>query len=132
MFKKWPHAALIFGTLLVCLTTGCVTTTPVITNLTPLQQPRSETGMYTVEMSFISRQQSLRWDSIKPHVVIGTEFYPMTRTPIMRNRWEALIPVPAHANSVTYRYKVDFKSNEFGYRGEDSAFSREYKLTIID
>ncbi len=114
--------------LLPLLLAGCSS----ITNLTPLQQTRNATGLYPVEVAFASRQQSLRWETIQPYVVVGTEMYPMRPTALMRNRWETLVPVPAGKNSVEYHFKFDYEYNDMGPRGRDSKMSGIYKLTILE
>jgi len=114
--------------LLPLLFTGCTS----ITNLTPLQQTRNANGLYPVEVKLASRQQSLRWESIQPYVVVGTESYPMRPTALMRNRWETLLPVPAGKNNIDYRFKFDYQYNAMGPRRQDSKMSGEYKLTILD
>ena len=108
---------------------GCAAT---FTNLTPLQQVRNDTNLYPVEVAFNSRQQTLRWESIKPQIVVGTEFYPMHPTPLMTNRWEGLIPVPADTRAVRYRYKFDYLDNAFGGVKPDSAASQQFTLRILD
>jgi hypothetical protein len=113
--------------LLPLLLAGCATT---FTNLTPLEQPRNPNHLYPVEVAFYSRQQSLRWETIKPQVVVGTEFYSMRPTPLMKNRWEALIPVPAGKDLVHYQYKLDFKYNAVGKPKANSASSPVYTLRI--
>ena len=111
------------------LLTGCATT---FTNLTPQQQSRNANNLYPVEVAFNSRQTSLRWETIQPFVNVGTEFYPMRPTLLMSNRWEGLVPVPAGANKVEYRYKFDFKYNVFGKPPQnDSALSPTYTLRIL-
>jgi hypothetical protein len=106
---------------------GCATT---FTNLTPLQQPRNANNLYAVEVAFNSRQQTLRWETIQPQVVVGKDFYPMHPTPLMKNRWEALIPVPAGAGLVHYQYKFEFEYNALGKPKADSANSPTYTLKI--
>jgi hypothetical protein len=110
------------------LLAGCTST---FTNLTPLQQPRNANNLYPVEVSFHSRQQSLRWDSIQAQVVVGSEFYPMRPTPLMKNRWEAFIPVPPDSGIVHYNYKFDFDYNALGPKKADSASSPQYTLRIV-
>lgn len=120
----------IFGLLLLpLLFSGCTAT---LTNLTPLQQPRSTNNLYNVEVAVASRQQTMRWQSVRPTVVVGERSYPMTPTPILTNRWEALIPVSPDKNSVNYHYKFDFDYNAFGKPRSDSAKSQDYTLHIID
>jgi hypothetical protein len=107
---------------------GCTS----ITNLTPLQQTRNATGLYPVEVKLASRQQSLRWETVQPYVVVGTEFYPMRPTMLMQNRWETLLPVPAEKRFVDYHFKFDYQYNSMGPPGHDSKMSPEFRLTIVD
>ena len=115
--------------LLLLLINGCATN---LTNLTAQHQERNPNNLYPVEVALVSRQQTLRWDSIRPQILVGTEFYPMRPTQLMTNRWEGLVPVPAGTNIVHYRYKFDFNYNAMGNPKADSALSREYTLRIID
>jgi hypothetical protein len=115
--------------LLLPLLAGCAAT---FTNLTPKQQVRNADNQYMVEVALNSRQQTLRWDSIRPHIMVGTEYYPMRQTLLMKNRWEGLVPVRPGTNVVHYRYKFDFDYNAFGSPKTDSALSEEYTLRIID
>jgi hypothetical protein len=111
------------------LLAGC---TSVFTNLTPQTQVRNTNNLYTVECAMASRQQTLRWDSIKPQILVGTETYPMRRTLLMTNRWEGLIPVNPGTNITHYRYKFDFQYNAMGGSRPDSALSSEYTLRVLD
>ena len=111
------------------LLAGCATQ---LTNLTPQQQVRNANNLYPVEVSFNSRQQTIRWQSIQPKIVVGTEFYDMRRTPIMTNRWEGLIPAPQGTSLIHYRYRFEFQYNKMGRAGNDTALSREYTLRILD
>src|SRR5207244_199882 len=97
--------------LLMFLVAGCATN---FTNLTPQQQERNANNLYPVEVALDSRQQTLRWDSIHPQIVVGTEFYSMRPTKMMANRWEGLLPVPAGTNLIHYRYNFDFSYNAMG------------------
>jgi len=111
------------------LLAGCATQ---LTNLTPQQQVRTTNNLYTVEVAFDSRQETIRWDSIQPKIVVGSQFYDMHPTPFMSNRWEGVIPVRPDTSTVNYRYKLDFKYNRMGQPGNDSAISKEYTLRIIE
>ena len=111
------------------LLAGCASS---FTNLTPQHQVRNASNLYPVEVAFTSRQQALRWQSIKPQIVSGSEFYTMRPTLMMTNRWEGLVPVPPGTRSVHYRYKFDFEFNAFGKPKTDSALSPEYTLRILD
>ena len=111
------------------LLSGCQAT---FTNLSPRQQPRSTNNLYTVEVALATRQQTLRWDSIKPQVMIGNNFYPMRPTSLMTNRFEGLIPVGPGTNLIHYRYKFDYRYNAMGPAGSDSAISPDFTLQIVD
>jgi len=111
------------------LLAGCATQ---LTNLTPQQQVRNANNLYPVEVAFESRQQTVRWQSIQPRIVVGTEFFDMRPTPFMTNRWEGLIQVPPGTSLIHYHYKFDFRYNRMGKPGNDSAVSREYTLRITD
>lgn len=114
--------------LLALLLTGCNAT---FTNLTPTRQVRNETGLYPVEVAFNTRQSTIRWDTIDPKIMVGTNDLPMRPTPLMKNRWEGLVPVPPGTNIVYYRYRFDFQYNDFGGPKWDSALSPEYRLHIL-
>jgi hypothetical protein len=116
--------------LLPCLLVGCATST--ITNLTASRLPRKENGQYTFGVEWNSRQQSLVRDSIKPFVVIGLDQYPMQRTPMLTNRWETLVPVPADKTIITYRYKFDYEFRGFPTHELNSKLSKYYQLFILD
>jgi hypothetical protein len=111
------------------LLAGCATT---FTNLTPQQQLRNPDNLYQVEFALASRQQSLRWDSIQPQILVGSETYAMRPTPLMTNRWEGLVPVAQGRNIVQYRYKVDYDYNALGNAKSSSVLSPEYTLKIAD
>jgi len=122
MFKR------IFPALLLpLLLAGCATS---ITNLTPSQQTRSTNNLYSVEVEFVSSQQTLRWDSIRPQILVGSRSYEMRATPLMNNRWEGQISVPPSSDSVTYRYRFDYDYNAFGKPQADHVLSPEYSLRI--
>ena len=117
--------------LLPLLMAGC-STPAVLTNLTPQTQERSSNNFYTVEVALASRQQTMRWDSIKPQIVVGNDFYAMRPIRLMTNRWEGLLPVPPSTNVVHYHYKFDYNYNAMGSPRSDSASSPEYILKIQD
>ncbi|HEV2209573.1 MAG TPA: hypothetical protein VG167_12410 [Verrucomicrobiae bacterium] len=111
------------------LLAGCTAT---FTNLTPTQRSRSTNNLYQVEVGLTSRQQSLRWDTIHPQIVVGNDYYPMRPTPLMTNRWEGLVPVPAGVSQIHYHYKFDYSYNAIGSPRTDSALSPEYTLKVKD
>ena len=112
------------------LLTGCATN---FTRLTPNEQPRNANNLYPVEVAFNSQQQALRWDSIKPYVLVNGQPYDMRQVPMITNRWEAFVPVPPSGNSVNYRFKFDYLYNNWGTPPKpNSAYSPQYKLEILD
>ena len=115
--------------LSLLLLAGCASQ---LTNLTPQQQVRNTNNLYAVEVAFDSRQQTIRWPSIQPKILVGKASYDMRPTPFMTNRWEGLIPVPPGTSLVHYRYKFDFRYNRMGEPGNDSALSSDYALKILD
>jgi hypothetical protein len=102
------------------------------TNLTPSVQTRTTNNLYAVEVEVNSRQQSLRWDSFKPQITAGAEYFKMHATPLIGNRWEGQIAVPPGTSTIHYQYKFDFDYNAFGPAKHDSAVSRQYTLHIVE
>ena len=117
---------------LICLPLLLTACNATLTNLTPQRQERSTNNFYLVEVALASRQQTLRWESIKPQIMVGTQYYPMHPTLLMTNRWEGFVPVPAGSRAVHYRYKFDFNYNAMGSPRADSALSPEYTLQIVE
>lgn len=107
---------------------GCTSTT--ITNLTPSRYPKNPNGLYPFHVEWRSNQQSLRKESLKPYVVIGMESYPMQPTPLLKNRWETLIPVPSDKPVVNYRFKFDYEYKSIPVRRPNSKLSQPYQLQI--
>ena len=115
----------------VLLLAGCTTTT--FTRLTPGQQPRNPDNLYPVEAAFDSTQQSLRWDSIQAYVLVNGRALPMRPVPMVKNRWEGLVPLPPGANIVAYRFKFDYLFNNFGTQPQpNSLTSKVYTLKVVD
>ena len=113
----------------VFILAGCATS---FTRVTPLQQPRNANNLYPVEVIFTSNQQSLRWDSLKPSVLVNGDLYPLRPVPLMTNRWEGFVPVPPTSDSVTYRFKFDYLYNNIGTEPKPgSAVSPQYQLKIV-
>jgi hypothetical protein len=113
----------------VLLLAGCATS---FTRLTPTIEPRNANNLYPVEVAFDSTQQSLRWDSIHPYVLVHGDLYPMRLVPMMTNRWEGFVPVSPAENSVKYRFKFDYEYNNFGSTPKpNSAYSPVYDLHVI-
>jgi len=126
MFKK------LLPLLPVLMLAGC-STPATITRLTPNLQPRNPDNQYAVETALDSQQQSLRWNSIHAYVVVDGRALPMRQVPMVKNRWEGLVPVPAGASSVNYRFKFDYLYNSFGSAPKpNSITSRIYTLKVAD
>jgi hypothetical protein len=124
MWKK------ILQLLPVLLITGCAAT---FTRLTAVEQPRNPKNEYLVETAFNSSQKSLRWDSIRVSVLVGGKAFPMTPVLMLTNRWEGYVPVAADQNSVNYRFKFDYKYNNFGTPPQPATTnSPVYTLKIVD
>jgi len=124
MLKNLSAAA-----LAVVLLTGCNAT---FTNLTPKQQVRSPDGLYTVEVALSTRRDTIRWDTMDPKIVVGSQSYPMRQTKLMKNRWEGLVPVAPGTNIVYYHYRFDFQYNDFGGPKRDNMVSETFRLLILD
>ncbi len=113
------------------LLAGC-STPLVITNLSTLTPLRSTNNLYTVEVAVTSAQQTLRWQSIRPQIMVGKQTYPMLPTQRMGDRWEGQVPVPAGTKSLNYRYRFDFQYNSWGPPKDDSVISKEYTLRVLE
>lgn len=127
MQGPWRTAASLAVTTL--MTVGCVSH---ITNLTPSVVPHEESGLYHFEVEWTSNQRTreLRQDLIQAHVVLDERLYPMERVPLMTNRWEAEVPVPAAKNPVHYYFKWNYATAGFGRNHPNSLRSPPYRLEI--
>src|SRR5258705_13469271 len=85
LMRRFASIAAVFGLLLA----GCGTSH--VTNLTT-RQTRKPSGLYPVEFAWETEQRTIISDSIKPFVVVGTDFYPMRPSLGIANRWETVIP----------------------------------------
>jgi hypothetical protein len=108
---------------------GCAST---ITNLSPSQLPRNANGQYPVAVAFDTRQATIRPQTLTPYVIVGETAYPMQPTPLITNRWEAVIPVPASERFAHYHFKLDYEYTRMGKPGKNSMLSQDYTLRILD
>jgi hypothetical protein len=115
--------------LLLSLLAGCATQ---VTNLTPHIQTRNQNNLYPVEVAFASKQQNIRWETIKSTVIVNGQPFEMHPTAMMTNRWEGYVPAPMGTDIVHYRYRIDFDVNGFGKRSAENAVSPDYTLKIVD
>ncbi len=118
-----------FSLLAAGVLTGCTGT---LTNLAPTYQIRRADNLYPVAVAFESRQQSLRWETIKPFVVVDNTLYPMRPMPLMTNRWETIIPVAPNLKAIHFRYKFDWQYNAIPNRHNDTLVSAPQFLRIVD
>jgi hypothetical protein len=102
------------------------------TNLTPTRLPRDASGNYPVEMTWDSNNRNIVDDSVRAYVVVEKDFYPMTPTPVVEDRWEAMIPVRPGANYVNYHFKIDFKYRGLPNKRPNSDLSEPFVLQIVD
>ncbi|MHB8524050.1 MAG: hypothetical protein ACYDH9_25280 [Limisphaerales bacterium] len=109
------------------LIAGCSTT---LTNLTPAQMPRNAAGLYPFEVAWHSSEHDIVKESIKPYVVIGLEAYPLQPTPVVKNRWQTLVPIPADKEFVNYRYKFDYEYLSIPQHRANSKLSPPYQLQL--
>jgi len=42
----------------------------------------------------------------------------MRQVPLVKNRWEGVVPVPATANTATYRFKFDYLLQQLRHRAQ--------------
>lgn len=116
----------------ILLLAGC-TTPGTFTRLTPNQQVRNADNIYPVETAFDSEQQSLRWETIRAYVIVDGRALPMRRVPLVKNRWEGLIPLAPGENGVTYRFKFDYLYNSIASAPKvNSVLSKPYTLKVVD
>ena len=118
----------IFCLLSLFLFVGCIHQK--ITNLTPGVLPRNTSGFYPVEIIWESNQPTVRHETVKPQVMIGTNSFAMKNTQLMTNRWEALVPIGPAANELRYRIKVNWKYNAIPVPSANSQLSEEFILRI--
>ena len=107
---------------------GCST----VTNLTPRAQERADNNMYPVEMKWVSNQHALKPETVRPIVMIGDQAIPMQQVPVVKNRWEAFVPIPPDQKEVRYKYKIDYDVSGIPVPQKESKQSVEYKMEIKD
>jgi len=103
-----------------------------ISNMSPRVSTRGPDGLCVIEARWDSNLRAVCQDSMKPYVVIGSQFYPMQRTALTTNRWEATVPVPAGQRFLNYHFKFDYEMNGFGRRHPNSKLSPTYQIEIVE
>ena len=109
--------------------TGCTTT---ITNLTASTQKRSPNGLYPVEVEFDNHEQRIKEDTLQPYVLVGAQTFPMQHTLMLKNRWEAVVPVPGNVEYVNYRFKFNYDTRSVGKPVPGSKLSGPFQFQILD
>ena len=117
-------------TLFVMLQTGCVRST--IVNLTPSQLSRNAQGTYRFEAAWDSNQRSIADESIKAYVVLDEVHYPMERIPVVKDRWEVMIPVNQKPKGHAYHMKFDFSYHSFPEMKPSSLRTEPFTLKIVE
>ena len=107
---------------------GCMTVS--ITNLTPSDFPRSNSGLYRVEAAWDHNQKSVVEDSVEPVVIVGTTQYPMQPVPFAQDRWETMIPVSGDQDTIYYQFKFNYLYQSVPHAVSNSKRSEEFRLDI--
>jgi len=111
------------------LGSGCTTT---ITNLTPSQLPRNAQNVYQFEVAFDTKQHTVKEQTLAPSVMIGLDSYPMRPAPVLKNRWEAAVPISPTNSAVYYRYKFDYDVARIPKAKGNSKLSPTYRLELTN
>ncbi|MCS1410591.1 MAG: hypothetical protein M2R45_03786 [Verrucomicrobia subdivision 3 bacterium] len=115
--------------VLLAMGTGCATSS--ITNLTPSDFPRFDSGLYRIEAAWRSNQRSIQEDTIEPVVIVGTTHYPMQPVPYAEGRWETMVPVKPDQEVIHYHFKFNFIYSAVPEGRPNSKRSPEYRLDIV-
>ena len=103
-----------------------------VTNLTPSRLTRNSDGTYHLEAAWRTTEQAIRAETIQPSVVVGMDSYPMRPELVVKDRWEAFVPVPPDQKLLHYRFKFDFYRNTIPAPVGDNKWSPGYTLEIVD
>lgn len=122
---------LCLGLLCCWLFSGCATSSR-ITNLTPSQLLRTESGQYLFEAAFDADQRLVPPETINAYVVVGQDFYPMRRAPVLKGRWETMVPIAREQRVLYYQYKFDYEYLSMPQRRSTSQLSPLYQLDVLD
>ncbi len=114
----------------VLLQTGCLRTT--VVNLTPSKLSRNSDGMYRFEAAWESNQKSVQDESVEGYVVLNEVQYPMKKVPVVKDRWEALVPLNPNDEGYTYHLKFDFVYDSFPEPKPNSLRTKSFSLNIVE
>lgn len=115
----------LLGALLLA---GCAPTS--VSNLTPRTVPVTATRTYPFEVTWDTSRRGVKAEAVKAYVVIDGTLYPMTKVPVVFNRWEALVPIPEGRTYVPYKYRFDYVIPGVASRMPTSEWSPEYRLVV--
>jgi hypothetical protein len=115
---------------LALLCAGCST----VTSLTPSKQPRTKSGYYLLEADWKTDSSTVIDSSLKAYVLIEGDptLIPMERVPVVIDRWQVYVPVPADQKTLRYRFKFDYMYHATPKPKPNSFLSPEHELTIVD
>lgn len=119
---------LAFGVVVISLLTGCSS----ITNLTPGSLPRNSQGLYPVEAAWSTSRQAIKASTIRPSVIVDSDAYVMEPVPVVKNRWQVLIPVEPGTDTLNYRFKFDYRVKSMPQSYPESKLSKPFQLRIVD
>ena len=117
-----------FWVLIAGLLSGCSS----ITNLTPSSLPRNSQGLYPVEAAWSTSRQAIKPSTIRPSVIVDSEAYVMEPVPVVKNRWQVLVPVQPDADMLNYRFKFDYRVKSMPQAYPESKLSKPFQLQIVD
>ncbi len=103
-----------------------------VSNLTPTKAYRNAAGWYPVEAKFATKRTAVLDETIKPAVVVGEKSYPLSRVPLVKDRWEGFVPVPPSQNSIHYHFRFDYSVNRIPQAVPDSFTSSEFGLDVVE
>ena len=114
---------------------GCIN--PRISTLTPETLPRNSSNLYPVEIVWESNSGTVKSETVKPVVWVGSNTYPMEKLLAedgkwVKNRWHTLIPVDPQQNEVSYLVKVDWKQSAISAAPGNSLRTEKRLLRIKD
>lgn len=112
---------------LAVIVAGCA---PHYVNLTPATVPRTTDNLYPFEVQWNSPRRGANNSGVRASVMVGTNFFPMTRVGQTSDRWEAHVPLPKDHASIPYRFKFDYDYPGISLREPASDRSPEYQLNI--
>ena len=104
----------------------------VLTNLTPSSLPENPSQIYTITLRATSNAETIVPESIKPHIVIDAQIYPMKKSSLADNLYEFEYQLPPGRDALAYYFLVNYETEVNGSReAHDAAYSEVAHATII-